>query len=256
MNSKLNTRKIRSFKSKEQKLQMLTCYDYQTARMLNETELDMILVVDSLGNVVLGYETTISVTLNEMEVFGSAVKRGAKDKFVVVDLPFGSYNTLEQGLDNGAKLFRNTQAEALKLEGAFPYQLELIERLTQVGIPVMGHIGLTPQSVHQQGGYYVHGKSASSSELLIENAKKLEKAGAFALVLECVEEKTATQITNQISIPTIGIGAGKGVDGQVLVINDLLGLGPDKVPGFCTPIANMYQTKKELIQSYLKDGCE
>ena len=120
----------------------------------------------------------------------------------------------------------------------------------------MGHIGLTPQSVHQQGGYYVHGKSASSSELLIENAKKLEKAGAFALVLECVEEKTATQITNQISIPTIGIGAGKGVDGQVLVINDLLGLGPDKVPGFCTPIANMYQTKKELIQSYLKDGCE
>ncbi|MBC76288.1 MAG: 3-methyl-2-oxobutanoate hydroxymethyltransferase [Halobacteriovoraceae bacterium] len=256
MNSKLNTRKIRSFKSKEQKLQMLTCYDYQTARMLNETELDMILVGDSLGNVVLGYETTISVTLNEMEVFGSAVKRGAKDKFVVVDLPFGSYNTLEQGLDNGAKLFRNTQAEALKLEGAFPYQLELIERLTQVGIPVMGHIGLTPQSVHQQGGYYVHGKSASSSELLIENAKKLEKAGAFALVLECVEEKTATQITNQISIPTIGIGAGKGVDGQVLVINDLLGLGPDKVPGFCTPIANMYQTKKELIQSYLKDGCE
>lgn len=256
MNSKLNTRKIRSFKSKEQKLQMLTCYDYQTARMLNETELDMILVGDSLGNVVLGYETTISVTLNEMEVFGSAVKRGAKDKFVVVDLPFGSYNTLEQGLDNGAKLFRNTQAEALKLEGAFPYQLELIERLTQVGIPVMGHIGLTPQSVHQQGGYYVHGKSASSSELLIENAKKLEKAGAFALVLECVEEKTATQITNQISIPTIGIGAGKGVDGQVLVINDLLGLGPDKVPGFCTPMANMYQTKKELIQSYLKDGSE
>lgn len=256
MNSKLNTRKIRSFKNKEHKLQMLTCYDYQTARMLNETDLDMILVGDSLGNVVLGHETTISVTLNEMEVFGSAVKRGAKDKFVVVDLPFGSYNTLEQGLDNGAKLFRNTQAEALKLEGAFPYQLELIERLTQIGIPVMGHIGLTPQSVHQQGGYYVHGKSNSSSELLIESAKKLEMAGAFALVLECVEEKTAATITDKISIPTIGIGAGKGVDGQVLVLNDLLGLGPDKVPGFCTPIANMYETKKELIQNYLKVGRE
>ena len=143
---------------------MLTCYDYQSALMLNETDLDMILVGDSLGNVVLGYETTVSVTLDDMQTFGAAVKRGAKDKFVVVDLPFGSYNTLEQGLESGAKLFRTTQAEALKLEGAFPYQIELIERLTQIGIPVMGHIGLTPQSVHQQGGYYVHGKTHSSSD--------------------------------------------------------------------------------------------
>ncbi len=254
MTSKLNTRKIRAFKNKERTLQMLTCYDYQSALMLNETDLDMILVGDSLGNVVLGYETTVSVTLDDMQTFGAAVKRGAKDKFVVVDLPFGSYNTLEQGLESGAKLFRTTQAEALKLEGAFPYQIELIERLTQIGIPVMGHIGLTPQSVHQQGGYYVHGKTHSSSEQLIENAKRLEQAGAFALVLECVEKNTSSIITKELSIPTIGIGSGQDVDGQVLVLNDLLGLGQDKGPGFCTPIANFYEAKRELIQNYLKEA--
>ncbi|MEX1099450.1 MAG: 3-methyl-2-oxobutanoate hydroxymethyltransferase, partial [Bacteriovoracaceae bacterium] len=152
---KRNTRTIKTFKKKEQGrfLQMLTCYDFQTASLLNETELDMILVGDSLGNVVLGYSTTVSVTVNEMNIFGAAVKRGAPKKFVIVDMPFGSYNSVEEGLKNATEIFQRTQAEALKLEGAFPYQLELIERLTQVGIPVMGHIGLTPQSVHQQGGY-------------------------------------------------------------------------------------------------------
>jgi 3-methyl-2-oxobutanoate hydroxymethyltransferase len=213
----------------------------------------MILVGDSLGNVMLGYETTIEVSLIEMEIFASAVRRGAPDKFLIVDMPFGSYSTIPQGIHSATKLFQKTRAEAVKLEGAFPYQLKLIERLTQTGIPVMGHIGLTPQSVHQLGGYYTHGKNESSADRLMKEAKALEAAGVFALVLEMVEESVATEISKAISIPTIGIGSGKKTDGQVLVINDLLKLGPNMPPKFCTPIADLYETKKNLINQYLLD---
>jgi 3-methyl-2-oxobutanoate hydroxymethyltransferase len=248
---KLNLRDIR--KSKQKNLQVLTCYDFQTATLLNQTNLDMILVGDSLGNVMLGYETTIEVSLVEMEIFASAVRRGAPDKFLIVDMPFGSYSTIPQGIHSATKLFQKTRAEAVKLEGAFPYQLKLIERLTQTGIPVMGHIGLTPQSVHQLGGYYTHGKNESSADRLMKEAKALEAAGVFALVLEMVEESVATEISKAISIPTIGIGSGKKTDGQVLVINDLLKLGPNMPPKFCTPIADLYETKKNLINQYLLD---
>ena len=248
---KLNLREIR--KSKQKNLQVLTCYDFQTATLLNQTNLDMILVGDSLGNVMLGYETTIEVSLVEMEIFASAVRRGAPDKFLIVDMPFGSYSTIPQGIHSATKLFQKTRAEAVKLEGAFPYQLKLIERLTQTGIPVMGQIGLTPQSVHQLGGYYTHGKNESSADRLMKEAKALEAAGVFALVLEMVEESVATEISKAISIPTIGIGSGKKTDGQVLVINDLLKLGPNMPPKFCTPIADLYETKKNLINQYLLD---
>ena len=248
---KLNLRDIR--KSKQKNIQVLTCYDYQTAILLNQTDLDMILVGDSLGNVMLGYETTIEVSLTEMEIFASAVRRGAPDKFLIVDMPFGSYSTIAQGIHSATKLFQKTRAEAVKLEGAFPYQLKLIERLTQTGIPVMGHIGLTPQSVHQLGGYFTHGKNESSADQLMKEAKALEAAGAFCLVLEMVEENVATQISKALSIPTIGIGSGKNTDGQVLVINDLLKLGPNMPPKFCTPIADLFETKKELINQYLVD---
>ena len=248
---KLNLRDIR--KSKQKNLQVLTCYDFQTATLLNQTNLDMILVGDSLGNVMLGYETTIEVSLIEMEIFASAVRRGAPDKFLIVDMPFGSYSTIPQGIHSATKLFQKTRAEAVKLEGAFPYQLKLIERLTQTGIPVMGHIGLTPQSVHQLGGYYTHGKNETSADRLMKEAKALEAAGVFALVLEMVEESVATEISKAISIPTIGIGSGKKTDGQVLVINDLLKLGPNMPPKFCTPIADLYETKKNLINQYLLD---
>lgn len=248
---KLNLREIR--KSKQKNLQVLTCYDFQTATLLNQTNLDMILVGDSLGNVMLGYETTIEVSLVEMEIFASAVRRGAPDKFLIVDMPFGSYSTIPQGIHSATKLFQKTRAEAVKLEGAFPYQLKLIERLTQTGIPVMGHIGLTPQSVHQLGGYYTHGKNETSADRLMKEAKALEAAGVFALVLEMVEESVATEISKAISIPTIGIGSGKKTDGQVLVINDLLKLGPNMPPKFCTPIADLYETKKNLINQYLLD---
>jgi 3-methyl-2-oxobutanoate hydroxymethyltransferase len=255
---KLNTRKIGSFKkvNEGRSLQMLTCYDYQTAKLLDETALDLILVGDSVGNVILGYETTVSVSLDEMITFTSAVKRGAKNKFVIGDMPFGTYNTVQEGLENATKLFQKSAVEAIKLEGAFPHQLELIERLTHIGIPVMGHIGLTPQSVHQQGGYYTHGKTDESANMLMETAKKLEQAGCFSVVLECITPDVACDITKELNIPTIGIGAGKEVDGQVLVINDLLKLGSDYPPSFCKPIADLYTLKKDLIEKYLKGASE
>lgn len=251
---KQTTKTIRDFKQNKSKpyLQMLTCYDYQTAQLLNESEVDMILVGDSVGNVILGYETTVEVSLDEMIIFGSAVKRGAKDKFVIVDMPFSSYSTFENAINNACKLFQKTKAEAIKLEGAQDFILQTITRLNALGVPVMGHIGLQPQSVHQLGGYLCQGKNQESKELLIQEAKNLEKAGAFAIVLECVDKNTAAEITKAVSIPTIGIGAGKDVDGQVLVTNDLLKLGPNMPPKFCVPIADLYQTKKNLLDQYLR----
>lgn len=246
---KLTTRDIRAGKGKQ--LQMLTCYDYPTARMLNETEVDLLLVGDSLGNVVLGYDTTIPVTPAVMELFGKAVRRGAPDKFIIVDMPFGSYATLAQGLRVGARLFQQTGAEAVKLEGANPIELATIKRLTEIGVAVMGHIGLTPQSVHQMGGYFTHGKTPDRAKIIREEALRLQDAGCFSIVLECVEEGLSQSITKELSIPTIGIGSGKHTDGQVLVINDLLKLNPDRPPKFVTPIADLYSMKKDLIAEYL-----
>lgn len=248
---KLNLRDIK--KAKQKNLQMLTCYDFQTAQVMNQTDVDLLLVGDSLGNVMLGYETTVEVTLTEMEVFSKAVRRGAPDKFLIVDLPFGSYSTINQGIQSATKLFQSTRCEAIKLEGAFHYQLKIIERLTQTGIPVMGHIGLTPQSVHQLGGYFTHGKNENDAERLMREAKALQAAGCFSIVLEMVEESVATKITQELSIPTIGIGAGKKTDGQVLVINDLLKMGPNMPPKFCVPVADLYQTRLDLITKYLAD---
>jgi 3-methyl-2-oxobutanoate hydroxymethyltransferase len=248
---KLNLRDIK--KSKNSHLQVLTCYDYQTACLLNETDLDMILVGDSLGNVMLGHETTIEVTLTEMEIFAKAVRRGAPNKFIIVDMPFGSYSTIKKGIDSATSLFQATRAEAIKLEGAYPHHLKLIERLTQNGIPVMGHIGLMPQSVHQLGGYFTHGKNEDSFKRLMKEAKDLENAGVFSVVLEMVESTAAEEITKNLSIPTIGIGSGKKTDGQVLVLNDLLKLGPQMPPSFCKPISDLYLMKKNLIETYLKN---
>lgn len=251
---KHTVRSLKKCKNQKKKiLQMLTCYDYQTAQMLSETDLDMILVGDSLGNVVLGYETTVQVTIEEMIIFASAVKRGAKNKFVVADLPFGSYATLETAINNSIKLFQQSQVESLKLEGAFPFQLEIIERLTHIGIPIMGHIGLTPQSVHQQGGYYIHGKTEESAKGLVDAAFALQAAGCFAIVLECVNPEIAQQITSSLIIPTIGIGSGQAVDGEVLVINDLLKMGPNLPPSFCHPRADLFSTRKKLIEDYIDE---
>lgn len=251
---KHNTRSLRGHKIQKGStpLQMLTCYDYQTAGLLNESEVDLLLVGDSLGNVILGYETTVEVSLEEMIVFCSAVKRGAPNKFVVADLPFGTYSTFESGIENATKLFQSSKAESVKLEGARPHHLELIKRLTETGIPVMGHIGLTPQSVHEMGGYYVHGKDEKSQERLLKEAADLEKAGVFAIVLECVKEELSKTISESLSIPTIGIGSGDYTDGQVLVLNDLLHMGKNDPPKFCTPVANFYDLKSEAIAKYLE----
>lgn len=254
MTTKQSTKTIRDFKKSKtgKTLHMLTCYDFPTAQMLSETNLDLILVGDSLANVVLGYDSTIPVGLTEMILFSKAVRRGAPDKFIIGDMPFGTYSTIGEGLKNATRYFKEAAVDAVKLEGAYPYQLKMIERLTQTGVPVMGHIGLKPQSVYQTGGYFIYGKSTEEKRALMEEAKALEKAGAFCIVLECVEETLAAEITQAINIPTIGIGSGSKVDGQVLVINDLLKIGKHKVPKFCQPVADLYQLKKEKITDYLK----
>lgn len=251
----LDTRKIRSHKKKTSKknLNMLTCYDYQTAQLLNDSALDLILVGDSVGNVILGFDHTIQVDIETMVLFSRAVKKGAPEKFVIADLPFGTYSSMDIALKNATRLFQQTGVEALKLEGAFPFILEIIERLTQIGIPVMGHIGLTPQSVHEQGGYYTHGKDQNSKTRLMQEAIALEKAGCFAVVLEFVEEELSKKITDKLKIPTIGIGSGKSTDGQVLVINDLLHLGKKDPPKFCKPVGNVFEIKKKLINQYLEN---
>ena len=247
---KLTTRDIRALKGK--RAQMLTCYDFQTAQLLNETDVDMLLVGDSLGNVVLGFDTTVPVTPAMMALFGQAVRRGAPDKFLIMDMPFGSYATVAQGLKTGTRLFQSCNAEAVKLEGAHPTELATIKRLTEVGVAVMGHIGLTPQSVHQMGGYYTHGKQADRAKELVEEAQRLQDAGCFGLVLECITPEVAARITEQLEIPTIGIGSGENVDGQVLVTNDLLKMGKHTPPKFVKPVADLYEHRKQLLQQYLK----
>lgn len=260
--AKLNTRHLQSWKrshsdrpqvfqsNQSRPLSMLTCYDFQTAQMMNESDVDMILVGDSLGNVVLGFDTTISVNLEAMELFGRAVRKGAPDKFLILDMPFGTYATFEDGVKNALRLFQNTGAEAVKLEGAAPHILEIIKRLSDCGVPVIGHIGLTPQSVHGLGGHYTHGKDEANRLRLIKEAQELVENGIVALVLECVTKEVAKQISEQLPIPTIGIGAGPHTDGQVLVINDLFHMGPGKLPKFVKPIADFYQQKKNLLADY------
>ncbi|MAZ47623.1 MAG: 3-methyl-2-oxobutanoate hydroxymethyltransferase [Halobacteriovoraceae bacterium] len=248
---KKTVRSLQKMKQDGVRIQMLTCYDFQMAAVLNQTELDLILVGDSVGNVVLGYDTTVEVSLEEMQIFGAAVRRGAPEKFVVVDMPFGSYASMETGLKNAIELYQSTKAEALKLEGANQINLDLIKRLTETGIAVMGHIGLQPQSVHAQGGYFKHGKEQIDKERLMSESLALQEAGCFAIVLEFVEENLAQEISKALTIPTIGIGSGVNVDGQVLVINDLLGMG-ENAPGFVKPIANLFQVKKLAIEKYLQ----
>ena len=251
---KWTTRALRNLKcdnNYSNTLSMLTCYDFQTAQVLNDSNVDLILVGDSVGNVILGHENTVSVTVNDMITFGAAVKRGAPSKFTVVDMPFGSYATQALAIENGIKIFQQTKCEALKLEGASDEVISSILKLTSSGVPIMGHIGLIPQSVHQLGGYYTHGKTEGEASKLIEQAKELEQAGAFSIVLECITGEISKRIEESISIPTIGIGSGNYTTGQVLVLNDLLGLGKNKIPSFCEPVANLYGTKLKLVDNYI-----
>ena len=241
--------------SKEQgkKISMLTAYDYSTAKLMDESGINAILVGDSLGNVVLGYEDTISVTIEDMIHHGVAVSRGAKNAMVVIDMPFMSYQTsVYDAVVNAGRLMKEGRANAVKLEGGTEV-CEQIKAITNAGIPVMAHLGLTPQSINAFGGFKVQGKSAEAAQRLIDDAKAVEKAGAFALVLECVPAKLAELISKSIKIPTIGIGAGAGCDGQVLVYQDMLGMYSDFTPKFVKKYADLGSIMKDAFKAYIDD---
>ncbi len=248
------TNKLKTFKREQtgRILQMLTAYDYTTAAALNGSEIDLVLVGDSLGQVILGKESTVDTTLEEMKIFSQAVRRGLPDKYLVVDMPFGSYHSLSKGLENAVELYQSTQADALKLEGASEHIISICRRLVETGIPIMGHLGLTPQSIYQLGGYYNHGTKEETREKILQQAVSLEEAGAFCIVGECLDPDFAGILTRSLSIPLIGIGSGSDVDGQVLVINDLFGDSPHPGPTFCRPMADFFGQKQKLIEEYLQ----
>ena len=232
---------------------MLTAYDYNTARTMDEAGIDMILVGDSLGNVMLGYENTLAVTVDDMIHHGKAVCRGAKNAFVVVDMPFMSYQTsVEDAVRNAGRIMKETNCQAVKLEGGVEYA-DRIKAIVQAGIPVVAHIGLTPQSFNALGGYKVQGKSLEQAQKLLKDAKAVEEAGAFAITLECVPAPLAKLVTEQSKALTIGIGAGNGCDGQVLVYQDMLGYTDGFVPKFVKKYADLHSVMLEAFKQYKKE---
>lgn len=241
-------------KNNQEKIAMVTAYDYPSAKQAEDAGIDLILVGDSLGMVVLGYTSTTEVTMDDMIHHAKAVRRGAKNTFVVVDMPFMSYHaSLEQSINNVSRLFQETNAQAVKLEGASEETLKLTRRITDGGIPVVGHIGLTPQTVNVLGGYRVQGKDEETSKKLLEDAKRFEAAGAAALVLECIPKELGQVLTEAINIPTIGIGAGAACDGQVLVYHDLLQYGMEQFPKFVKNYANLNTAGTEGLKKYVSD---
>ena len=240
-------------KENGEKLTMLTAYDYSTAKLIDEAGVNSILVGDSLGNVILGYEDTISVTMEDMIHHGAAVARGAKNALVVIDMPFMSYQTsVYDALVNAGRLMKEGRGDAVKLEGGVEVCPQ-IKAIVDAGIPVCAHIGLTPQSINAFGGFKVQGKSEAAAKKLLEDAKAVEEAGAFAVVIEGVPAKIAALITEQLHIPTIGIGAGKDCDGQVLVYQDMLGMFSDFTQKFVKRYANIGEVMKEAFQNYIKE---
>jgi len=241
---RITINEIRQMKQTGEKITMLTAYDYSTARIIDEVGIPLILVGDSLGMVVLGYESTIPVTIDEMLHHTKAVVRGTKRAMVIGDMPFMTYHvSVEDALRNAARFIQEGGAQAVKLEGGVTVA-EKVRGIVNCGIPVMGHIGLTPQSIYQLGGYKVQGKTPEAATRLLEDARSLEQAGAFAIVLETVPTPLAALITRSVSVPTIGIGAGIGCDGQVQVINDILGSFTDFVPKH----AKQYAKLTEIIR--------
>lgn len=234
---------------------MLTAYDYHTACIVDEADIDLILVGDSLGNVVLGYDNTLAVTVDDMIHHGRAVCRGAKRAFVVVDMPFMSYQTsVYDAVSNAGRIVKETNCQAVKLEGGAGYA-DRVRAIVEAGIPVVGHIGLTPQSFNTLGGYKVQGKTEQAARKLLADARALEAAGAFAITLECVPEALAKLITEQVSVLTIGIGAGKYCDAQVLVYQDMLGYTDGFTPKFVKKYANLHETMLAAFRQY-KTECE
>ena len=244
---------FRQAKEKGEKLTMLTAYDYSTAKLMDESGINSILVGDSLGNVILGYEDTISVTMEDMIHHGAAVSRGAENALVIIDMPFMSYQTsVYDALVNAGRLMKEGRADAVKLEGGTEVCPQ-IKAIVDAGIPVCAHIGLTPQSINAFGGFKVQGKNEAAAKKLLEDAIAVEQAGAFAVVVEGVPKKVATIITEQLSIPTIGIGAGNGCDGQVLVYQDMLGMFSDFTPKFVKRYADIGDIMKLAFETYIEE---
>lgn len=250
---KVSAPSLRSSKQRGERLVCLTAYDYPTARIVDEAGIDVILVGDSLGNVVLGYGNTVPVTLDEILIHLKAVRRAVQRALLVADMPYGTFHTGDDdAVRNALRLVKEGGAEAIKLEGGHK-RVQLVKRLVDEEVSVMGHIGLTPQSINQLGAYRVQGKTPQAAQQLIDDAKALEDAGAFAVVLEVVPREIAKMITESISIPTIGIGAGVYCDIQVLVLHDMLGLSFGKLARFVRPYANLNEVITDAVTRYADD---
>jgi len=251
MIKKMTVKTIQDLKNRNEKITVLTAYDYSTAKYLDEAGVDIILVGDSLANVALGYSSTHSVSMVEMLIFTGAVARGVSRAMVIGDMPFMSFNvSIESALKNAGDMVKSG-ANAVKIEGCNDYILNVVKRCTQSGIPVLGHLGFTPQSINTLGGNRIQGKNIGTTNKILENAKQLQEAGAFAIVLEMVPEESAKYITENIDIPTIGIGAGRYCSGHVLVCDDMLGKFSDYKPKFARHYANL----KDVIINAAKEYC-
>ncbi|MBN1531150.1 MAG: 3-methyl-2-oxobutanoate hydroxymethyltransferase [Spirochaetes bacterium] len=244
---------FRKYKQEFTPISMITCYDYSFARILQMTDIDTVLVGDSLGNVIAGYSSTLPVTLDQMIYHTEIVRRGAPSKFLIADMPFMSYHvSIEDTLRNAGRIMKETGANAVKLEGGRDFR-DTVGALVRASIPVMGHLGLTPQSVQKFGGYSVQGRDADSHRRILEDATILEEAGVCAMVLEKIPESLAREISESISVPTIGIGAGRGCDGQVLVLNDLLGMDESFNPKFVKRYANLSELCQRALQGFHRE---
>ncbi len=250
---RVTTNVLQEMKNAGAKISMLTGYDFSMARIIDAAGIDVILVGDSASNVMAGHETTLPITLDQMIYHASSVVRAVNRALVVVDMPFGSYQgNSKEALSNAIKIMKESGGHAVKLEGGQEI-LESIKRILTAGIPVMGHLGLTPQSIYKFGTYVVRAKEEDEAQRLIEDAIALEAAGCFAIVLEKIPASLAAQVAKTVSIPIIGIGAGNGVDGQVLVVHDMLGINNEFSPRFLRKYNNLYDQMKQSVEEYIKD---
>ena len=244
---------FQTLKDNNEKIAMLTAYDYSTAQVLDKAEIDAILVGDSLAMVALGYENTYNITIDEMLIFIKAVAKGAKNSFIIGDMPFMSYNlSVEQGLENASKMIK-AGANGIKLEGCNEHILTLVKRCVESGIPVLGHLGFTPQLMNTLGGHKIQGKTSDKIEAILESAKKLQDAGCFAIVLELMPADSAKYITENLKIPTIGIGGGKYCSGQIVVTDDILGKFTDFTPKFVKKYANLHDEVLQGVLNYKQE---
>jgi len=251
--TQVTTRRLIEMKRKGEKIAMLTAYDYSTAAILDAAGIDIILVGDSASNVMAGNDTTIPITSEQMIYHAQSVRKAAKRALLCVDMPFGSYQVnADEAVRSAIRIMKETGADAVKLEGGKTIE-ESVRRIVSAGIPVMGHLGLTPQSVHQFGGYAVRAKETAEAQQLTEDARLLERLGCFAVVLEKIPADLGRKVSEELTVPTIGIGAGPYVDGQVLVVQDMLGINKEFSPKFLRRYAALYDVIKEAVEHYIRD---